>query len=225
MKRLIWLLAAFLSVSCQTGHEIQLRQPKQSIYCPCPYPQTKSRFIHAIEVYRSSEAQTALIGVTLVDPVSRSVSCALMSAEGMAVLEVSSTPAGMEISRALPPLDSPNFARNMLDDIEMIFLAPRSTDVQKGTLADGRQVCRYPDEDGWLDVVHAEDGGIEFKRYTKTGSLSRSVTLVDGASNSYEAIEVSVPGFFRYRLKMSLIETQTSGDELFAPDSNKGGDK
>ena len=45
------------------------------------------------------------------------------------------------------------------------------------------------------------------------------------ASNSYEAIEVSVPGIFRYRLKMSLIETQTSGDELFAPDSNKGGDK
>lgn len=227
MKRVLLMLTVVLALSCQAGHEIKLfdRPPAELSACPCPYPQTKSRFIHAIEVRSFPDVKTALIGVTLIDPASRSISCALMSAEGMAVFEASATPAGLEIIRALPPLDSQNFARNMMDDIEMIFLPPQSTDIQKGTLADGRRVCRYQSNDGWLDMAGGEGGKIEIKRYEKGGGLKRCVTLAAGASGHYQAIELAAPGTFGYRLTMTLIDSQEPDGELFVPDENRGGDE
>lgn len=226
MKRALLMLAAVFALSCQSGHEIKLfdQLAAQSIACPCPYPQTKIRFIHTIEVRSFHDVKTALIGVTLIDPASRIISCALMSAEGMAVFEASATPEGLEISRALPPLDSQNFARNMMDDIEMIFLPPRSTDVQKGILADGTRVCRYQSNDGWIDMAGDGGGKIEIKRYEKGRKLKRSVTLAGGASGHYDMIELAAPGTFGYRLTMTLIDSQGSGDDPFVPAENRGGD-
>lgn len=225
MKRLLLLIVVLLAASCAPGPKItpSLAPPGETLGCPFPYPQTKSRFIHAIEVRRGTQAKTAVIGVTLVDPASRSISCALMSAEGMALFEAAASPSGLEIGRALPPLDKEGFARNMIDDIEMIFLAPRSASVQKGTLADGAPVCRYRTDDGLLDMVRAGDGAIRLMKYTKNGVLSRSVTLAGGMSDPYAAIELHAPGVFHYSLIMTLIEAGRPDDESLPQDKNAGG--
>jgi hypothetical protein len=224
MKRLLVLTVALMAASCASGPEIttSLPPPEKIFACPFPYPQTKSRFIHAIEVRRGTQATTAVIGVTLVDPASRSISCALMSAEGMELFEATASPSGLEIGRALPPLDKEGFARNMIDDIEMIFLAPQSVSVQKGTLADGAQVCRYRTDDGLLDTVRAGDGVIRLMKYTKNGTLRRSVTLASGMSDPYGAIELHAPGVFQYSLIMTLIEAGRPGDESLPQDQDAG---
>ena len=84
---------------------------EKNIMCPSPFLTEKIRLIHAIEVRAAGQVQTVMIGVTMTDPVTRTISCALMSAEGMALFEAASGPDGLKVSRALPPFDAADFAR------------------------------------------------------------------------------------------------------------------
>lgn len=224
MKRLIALASAFLLVSCAALPVIN--PPDDSLTktfsCPSPYPREKNRYIHAIEVRRGNQTQTAMIGVTLIDPSNRTLSCALVSTEGMAVFEAVSGPDGLAVSRALPPLDSMDFARNMMNDIELIFLAPKEAPGVKGVLAGGQEVCRYQEKDGSIDVVAGPDGIIRIRRYSKGGSLKRGVTLSGGRMNPYSAIELQASEMLKYTLVMTLIESEKVLEESTRKDEKKG---
>ena len=52
----------------------------------------------------------------------------------MVLLEAQATPT-LEVIRALPPFDSGDFAKNMIEDIKLIFLAPDGDIRAKGILA------------------------------------------------------------------------------------------
>lgn len=224
MKRLILLTGALLMVSCAALPAINppAASPEKRIVCPCPYPQTPSRFIHAIEVHRGNQAVTALIGVTVIDPARRTVSCALMSTEGMVLFEAAAESGRLIVHRALPPLDSMDFARGMMSDIELLFLAPGEAPAQKGILEDGQEVCRYPIQDGWLDVSAKPGGPIRIRSYFEDGGLKRSVTLSGGMMNPYGAIELQASGIFKYALRMNLIEAEAVGRELPSPEEARG---
>lgn len=77
--------------------------------------------VHAIETRMAGNTQSAIIGVTLADPSTRSISCAIVTVEGMVLFDGESGSDGMKINRALPPFDSEDFAKNMIEDIKMIF--------------------------------------------------------------------------------------------------------
>ncbi|MEE9913384.1 MAG: hypothetical protein K4571_16865 [Deltaproteobacteria bacterium] len=214
MKVFLFLIGSLLLVSCAALPAITAPpggSGGKAFACPSPYPAGKNRFIHAIEVHRAGQAQTVLVGVTLIDPALRTISCALVSAEGMALFEAASGPAGLTVSRALPPFDAKDFARNMMADIELIFLAPRDAPVQKGVLAGGEAVCRHQGR-GWTDVAAAPGGSVHIRHYSGAGGLKRSITLA-GGGRPYATIELHAADLFEYTLVMTLIESETIQDK------------
>ena len=181
--------------------------------CPSPFVAQKTRFIHAIEAATAGETRAVMIGVTVADPASRTLSCALMSPEGMVFFEASRTPFGTQISRALPPFDKADVARGLMDDIELIFFEPPEAIDRAGVLDTGQTVCRRRcPKGGWLDIGKDPDGRVRIQRYSESGRLRRSVALAAGA-NPYAAIDLQASEWTGYSLSMTLIESEAVPDE------------
>lgn len=218
MRRFALLISLFAFCACTALPVIRAPEPTalgKQISCPSPFLQEKYRLIHAIESSVSGRLQGTMIGVTVADPIQRLISCAIMSAEGMVMFEAEAGPAFLKINRALPPLDSASFARNMIDDITLIFFSPEGQLEQLGYLKDGSTVCRYQAKDGgWIDVIASIRGETAIRRYTSRGALQREITLGDATVKPYEHIELLSEGLVDYSLIMNLIEAQRTVDDL-----------
>ncbi|MBN1365176.1 MAG: hypothetical protein JW976_10270 [Syntrophaceae bacterium] len=208
----IFLILTFFLFSCQTlpliNPPVSLSEEK-SLTCPSPFLKQKYRLIHSIEARLNGNAQSAVIGINLADPSTRVVSCAILTAEGMVLLEAESDSGRVVIKRALPPFDSENFAKNMIEDIKLIFFPSEGHHYQKGYLPDGSKVCRYRQDDGgWVDVIADKMEGTEIKRYSSSGSLKRRILYDKATKNIYQRIELQAYETFDYFLLMKLIEAQ-----------------
>lgn len=165
--------------------------------------------VHAIETRMGGQTQSAIIGVTVADPVSRSIDCAIMTAEGMVLFEAEDRCNKLLVTRALPPFDSEGFAKNMIADIKLIFFMPEGKLQQKGFLHDGSTVCRHHEENGdWIDVIKNTSADIEIRRYSSSGALKRQVFFKKTAQNIYQHIELHAYETFDYSLVMTLIDAQ-----------------
>ena len=217
MKGLCFLISVFLLASCATLPAIQepsSAHVKEPILCPFPFLQEKTRFIHTIDVQAAGQTKAVMIGVTVADPASRMFSCAIMSTEGMVVFEAVAGSEGVKVIRALPPFDKPDFARNMMDDMELIFLEPAGELVEKGVFVSGDVVCRRQKKQGeWVDVVAGHDGRIQIRRYSKCGALQRTVFLNGHSRDAYQTIELQSAGWMSYGLTMTLIESDVVRDK------------
>ena len=216
MKGFFFLISAFLLASCATLPAIQepsADQTKKPVTCPSPFILEKTRFIHTIDVQAAGQTKAVMIGVTVADPVSRTFSCAIMSTEGMVVFEAVSGHEGVKVIRALPPFDAPDFARNMMEDMELIFLAPAGVLAGKGVLTGGEVVCRRRQEQGgWVDVVAGHDGRVQIRRYSECGALKRTVNMDGNSRDAYKTIELRSAGWLGYSLMMTLIESEMVRD-------------
>jgi hypothetical protein len=217
MKRIaLLILATLLFVSCRTLPAITPAVPeaaKKSAVCPSPFFKEPYRFVHGIEISMAGGAG-AIIGVTVIDPATRVISCAIMTAEGMVLFEAESN-ATLKIKRGLPPFDSKDFAQNMVNDIKLIFFAPEGKVKARGILADGARVCRYQEENGdWIDVAEKLPEGIEIRKYSSFGNLQRQIKLNKTAENPYQSVELQAKELFDYSLSMKLIEAEPLEGEL-----------
>jgi hypothetical protein len=211
-----FLILSLLLASCSSLPEIRPSADAtgKRNACPSPFITQKTRFIHAIEAAMAGKTRSVMIGVTLADPASRTLSCALMSPEGMTFFEASRTPSGTKISRALPPFDAADFARGMMDDIELIFFEPAEPIDRAGVLDTGQAVCRRRcPKGGWLDIEKDRDGRVRIHLYSEGGRLRRSVTMSAGA-NPYAAIDLQASGWTGYSLSMTLIESEAVPNEV-----------
>ena len=218
MSRFALFIIVLTFCACATLPVIQVPAPTalgKKISCPSPFLQEKYRLIHAIESSVSGRLQGTMIGITVADPVHRQVSCAIMSAEGMVMFEAEASPDSLKINRALPPLDSASFARDMIDDIMLIFFRPEGKLEKAGYLEDGSIVCRYQAQDGGqIDVITSRQGKTVIRRYTSHGALQRKITLRDAPVKPYEHIELQAGGLVDYSLIMNLIESQPVDNDL-----------
>lgn len=216
MKGFFFLISAFLLASCATLPAIQepsADQTKKPVTCPSPFILEKTRFIHTIDVQAAGQTKAVMIGVTVADPASRMFSCAIMSTEGMVVFEAVAGSEGVKVIRALPPFDAPDFARNMMDDMELIFLEPAGELVEKGVFVSGDVVCRRRQEQGgWVDVVAGHDGRVQIRRYSECGALKRTVNMDGNSRDAYKTIELRSAGWLGYSLMMTLIESEMVRD-------------
>lgn len=210
MKVVRILMAALMLAACSSMPVIRPASgPAQEAVCPQVFVSERTRFIHTIESHAAGQLQAVMIGVTLLDPGARSISSAIVSAEGLSLFEASSRKGEIHVSRALPPFDAPDFARNLMDDVKLIFLAPQGSPVLKGVLSDGRPVCRWHREKGgWIDVSRDKQGQSRIERYSENGRLERSVTLAAGRGNTYSAIALQASDLISYALTMTLIESE-----------------
>jgi hypothetical protein len=214
MKGLSLFILPFLLVSCQALPKIVdapiIPKGKKSLICPSPFLKEKTRLIHAIEVHMAGDVRSAIIGITLADPDKHSVSCAIMTAEGMVLFEAEESAGLLNVSRAFPPFDSGNFAKNMIADIKLIFFAPEGKIYQEGTLQNGAIACRWHKENGeWIDVSAHQQGNIDVQLYSAGGSLKRQVKFNnETGENIYQNIELYAKELPNYSLLMTLIEVQ-----------------
>jgi len=217
MKGLPLLILTIFLFSCQTLPLINSPvspADEKALTCPSPFLKEKCRLVHAIETRVSGKTQSAIIGITLDDPSTRFVFCAIMTAEGMVLFEAESGPGTLKITRSLPPFDSADFAKNMIEDIKLIFFAPEGKIQKKGNLPDGAAVCRYLEENGdWIDVITDKSEGTAIKRYSSAGILKRQVKFNKTTGNIYQSIELQANETFNYSLLMTLIEVQPVGSE------------
>jgi hypothetical protein len=212
MKRAPLLIFVFLLLSCQALPIIEsplFLKNEKSFICPSPFLKQRSHFVHAIETRKGGRTQSAIIGVTVADPVSRSISCAIITSEGMVLFEAESGPDKFRVSRALPPFDSEGFAENMIADIKLIFFMPEGKLQNKGYLHGGSTVCRYQEENqDWIDIIKNTSADIEIRRYSSSGTLKRQVFFKNTAKNIYQHIELQAYETFDYSLLMTLIDAQ-----------------
>jgi hypothetical protein len=219
MKRIfpLILITIFLA-SCQSLPVINTPAPSADgkiSACPSPFLKERYRLIHAIEIRMAGDTRGAIIGVTLADPTTRLISCAIMTAEGIVLFDAEEDAGLLKVNRALPPFDSADFAQNMIDDIKLIFFAPAGKIEQKGNLPGGAVICRWHEENGgWIDVLSHQPKGIEIKRYLSCGSLKRHVKFEKMDENIYQSIELQANELFNYSLMMTLIEAEPAEGEL-----------
>jgi len=218
MKKLSFFILFLFLFSCRTMPAINPPDDstdKNLFSCPDPFLKEGYRFIHAIEYRTAGHPGNSMIGVTVADPVLRSLSCAMMTAEGMVLFEAETAPDGIKISRAIPPFDSEVFAKNMIDDIRLIFMKPEGNLRTIGYLADGSKNCRYREKNGDVtDVIENKFDGMAIKRYSSSGELERHVRLIK-TTNPYQTIELLADETFDYSLLMNLIEAQPVKKQAF----------
>jgi hypothetical protein len=163
----------------------------------------------------AGDTRSVIIGITLADPSNRSVSCAIMTAEGMVLFEAESGPGTLKVNRELPPFDSADFAKNMIEDIKLIFFAPEGKIQKKGNLPGGETACRYHEGNGdWIDVITDKSKSTVIKRYSSIGILKRQIKFNKKAGNIYQSIELQANEVLNYSLLMTLIEAQPVKSEL-----------
>ncbi len=219
MKRIfpLILITMFLA-SCQSLPVINAPVPSADgkiSACPSAFLKERYRLIHAIEIRTVGDTRGAIIGITLADPATRLISCAIMTAEGIVLFEAEEDAGLLKVNRALPPFDSTDFAQNMIDDIKLIFFAPAGKIVEKGNLPGGVAVCRWREKNGgWIDVLSNQSKGIEIKRYSSCGSLKRHVKFGKTDKNIYQNIELTANELYSYSLLMTLIEAQPAKEKL-----------
>jgi hypothetical protein len=201
-------------VSCQTLPAVKQEAAAQKIACPAPFLKEHYRLVHAIDISMAGETRGGIIGVTVADPANRFVSCAIITVEGLVLFEAEANTA-LKVIRALPPFDSADFARNMIEDIKLLFFAPQGELQMQGTLPDGSSFCRWSDPaGGWIDVIARQPEGVEINKYAAAGSLKRRIKLGSGAGNVYTSITLTATEFFDYSLTMTLIEAEPGEAEL-----------
>jgi hypothetical protein len=182
---------------------------EKHLNCPSPFLKEKYQLIYEIEIRAAGNVQGAIIGITVADPSTRFVSCAIMTAEGVVLFDAEAGPNTLKINRALPPFDSADFANNMIEDIKLISFAPEGKIQTKGTLPDGSTVCRYTQQNGdWIDVIAAGSDSPEINRYSSDESLKRHVKFNKPMGNIYQNIELQGIETVNYTLLMTLIEAQ-----------------
>jgi hypothetical protein len=218
MKYISLITGIFFLASCSTMPAINppmLSAVQKNLTCPSPFLKEKYQLIHAIEIKTAGNVQGAIIGITVADPSTRFVSSAIMTAEGMVLLEVESSAEKLNVLRALPPFDSGDFAQNLIDDIKLIFFTPEGLIQKKGNLPDGSTACRWQSQNGnFADVIANKQGSTEIKRYSASGSLKRHIKLTQTAGNAYSIIELNGTELVNYTLLMTLIEAQATESKL-----------
>ena len=87
------------------------------------------------------------MGVTVISPEERKIESVIMTIEGFVFLDAYYDQK-VVINRGIPPFDSIDFARGMMDDIKLIFFKPEGGLIESGMSDDGSYLCRYKNDYG-----------------------------------------------------------------------------
>ena len=212
------LLLVVLAGSCtslpriEPGPEAAGRD--RSVNCRAVFPVASWRFVHAIETVIAGRPAGVMMGVTVISPEQRSVEAVIMTLEGLVLFHARGSEMAIDIQRAVTPFDSPDFARGLLEDVTLLFLAPKAVKSITGFTAGGTYTCRYfRSDDSVVDVIPATDGGWKILEYDRRSRLKRS-SAADGRMDCSIPpgarlpcrLELQADGTPSYTLRMSLIE-------------------
>ena len=181
--------------------------------CGWMFPEGKWQFLHSIEATMPGGEKALIMGLTVISSRARTARCVIMTIEGLVVFDAQYD-GQVIINRGIPPFDSEDFAKGLMDDIQLMFFMPQSPLFRSGALKNGSAVCRYQNPDGHLvDLVTDSDDSWELKQYSKDFGLARTVKVSPGKRTGHSD-PVGIPGRLEltaysprnYALVMDLVE-------------------
>ena len=177
--------------------------------CRRPFLPVKYRLVHTLSALLPDGGTTTAIGVLVADPRNGSFRSVLMTLEGFVLfdVEIGAIPS---VHRAVPPFDSPAFARRMAEDIGLAFFTPAGEPVLWGQGEKGFRGCRYRRPDGAVvDVLKDDGGATEIRLYGAGQELLKRVKIPflekPGLAG---ALEIRGEGWPSYGLRLRLIEAE-----------------
>ena len=183
--------------------------------CAAVYPEGNWQFVHTIEFTMADGNGSSVLGVTVLD--TDSLSSALMTTEGFTLFEARLGDR-LQVLRAVPPFDKPEFAEALMRDVQAIFISPRGQQ-NVGTLTGSTDCCRTTAANSRMttDIVFTEDICWQINTFDDQRQMIRSITArscrVIDSTVIPEELELTVPGPTGYSLKLTLVDAAYLGKE------------
>jgi hypothetical protein len=177
--------------------------------CQRPFLPAKYRLVHAVEAMLPGGGTATAIGVLVADPWSGSFRSVLMTIEGLVLFDVESGTIP-RVHRAVPPFDSPAFARQMAEDISLAFFAPGGEPAAWGQGEKGFRGCRFARTGGGFVDLLKDEGGVREIRLYGTGQelLKRVKIPFLERPGLADELEIRGCGWPCYALRLRLIEAE-----------------
>lgn len=183
--------------------------------CGDLFPKGRWQMHHAIEATIGGR-KTLLTGVTVLSSQDRSIESALMTVEGF-VLFSGRYDGALTVDRAVAPFDRPGFAQGLMDDLMLLFFAPRAPLCATGQVDPKDRICRYCQSNQTTDIVVTTQNTRQIRHYTSRNRLDRSIEAgdiidVDGTPFAQRMI-LTNHGMLGYQLVLKLLEAVPLKDD------------
>jgi hypothetical protein len=142
-----------------------------------------------------------------------------MTLEGWVLFDVESG-AIPTVHRAVPPFDSPAFARRTAEDIGLAFFAPGGEPAAWGQEEKGFRGCRFERPGGGFVDVLKDEGGVREIRLYGTGQELLKRVKIPILERPGLADELEIRGYgwpSSYTLRLRLIESEEIESERKTP--------
>jgi hypothetical protein len=200
-----------LSLGCAPLSEKTLIPGSQEdlLGCFTIFPAGPWESVHKIEATIQGGVFSTLLGVTRGEPLARRLHSLLLTSEGFILFEAELRGGEIIVRKAVPPFDSPAFARGLMDDVAFLFLPPAVALRAWGKEGDGTQVCRWESSDGLsTEVRGGMDRSWRILRRDGRGEVIKEIRLkgpfLQGLASEME-IQVYKPA--SYKLAMTLLSS------------------
>lgn len=178
--------------------------------CERVYSDGPWTLVHSIEITLPGGGRSVMLGVSAWDPSSGRLQSALMSPEGVVLFQGTWQAGGVDVERALPPLDRPDFASGLFSDVRFLFLAPPRDPDLIGRLDRASLVCRWRDGERTVDLAPRHDEGWVLREYEGRRLRREAVATELGADGSAGRIDFTVRGLAGYRMVFERVIEQAA---------------
>ncbi|MBT8356292.1 MAG: hypothetical protein HKO79_03175 [Desulfobacterales bacterium] len=180
--------------------------------CSDVFLEGKWQLDHLIEFAMPGNKKSFVRGITVISYEERKIESVIMTIEGFVFLDAYYDQKVI-INRGIPPFDSIDFVRGMMDDIKLMFFKPETDPIESGISGDGEYICRYKnDAHSLMDVITTNGCNWEIRRYSPDGALVKTVKadqcrILPGSSPKIGfpgRIKLASRGIKRYALAFEL---------------------
>lgn len=193
--------AARTALSLGSGEDLQ--------GCLSIFPPGTWESVHKIEALFRGGNSFTILGVTKGDPSERRLHSLLLTPEGFTLFDGELREGEIVVQKAVPPFDSPAFAKGMLEDVAFLFFSPSGGPASWGKAADGTRVCRWVGSEGFqTEIGETPTQGWQILLRDDQGQEAKKVSLKGPIAQGLAAhMELRVLRPVSYTLKMTLIQS------------------
>ena len=199
-----------LSVGCVSPPKNTLRagSPEDLPGCYAIFPAEPWESVYRIEA-TIRRGSSSLLGVTKGEPLECRLHSVLLTPEGFILFDAELSESGIAVRKAVPPFDSPAFARGLMEDVSLLFLPPQVKPTAWGKGPDGTMACHWEGPDNSrTETTGSMGSGWRILRRDKYGKVIKEVVL-NGPFINGLASRVELRAFkpTSYKFQMTLVQS------------------